>query len=79
MTPTLIKIVRARFCFAGAMAAPEGLEAANPVVGGVSAAAVPTGLCIGLDGVSDWVCCEAAGEAEDDEVCSVNSRASTIC
>jgi len=41
---TLIKIVLVRFCFAGAKAAPAGLDTANPVVAVVSAAAVPTGF-----------------------------------
>jgi len=44
IAPTLIKIVRDRFCFAGASAAPAGLDAAKPVVVAVSAAAVPTGF-----------------------------------
>ena len=43
--PTLIKRDRVRLCFAGAMAAPAGLEAATPVVSTEPAAAVPTGSC----------------------------------
>src|SRR5579863_1484600 len=46
IAPTLIRMERARFCFAGAMAAPAGLEAATPVVSIDSAAAVPTGSCV---------------------------------
>jgi len=41
--PTLIRIERTRRCFAGATAAPAGLEAATPVVCTDSAAAVPKG------------------------------------
>ena len=37
IAPTLIKMVRDRFCFAGASAAPAGLDAAKPVVVAVSA------------------------------------------
>jgi len=43
MAPTLIRKERARLWRLGAMAAPEGLEAATPVVINVGAAAVPTG------------------------------------
>lgn len=48
MAPTLIRMERARRCFAGAMADPAGLEAATPVVFMNSAAAVPTGCCVPL-------------------------------
>src|SRR6185437_8716759 len=41
-TTRLIRKMRTRRCFAGAMAAPAGLEAATPVVLTVGAAAVPT-------------------------------------
>jgi hypothetical protein len=37
-------MVLLRFCFAGANAAPAGLDTAKPVVVVVSAAAVPTGF-----------------------------------
>jgi hypothetical protein len=43
MRPTLIRIERAPFCFAGAMAAPAGLDAGTPVTFSYGAAAVPTG------------------------------------
>ncbi len=46
MAPTLIRMERARLCFAGAIAAPAGLEAATPVVFTDSAAAVPRGSCV---------------------------------
>jgi hypothetical protein len=48
--PTRIASVRERFCFAGAIAAPAGLEAATPLAGSAGAAAVPSG-CEGA------VCC----------------------
>jgi hypothetical protein len=56
IAPTLIKMVRARFCFAGASAAPAGFDAAKPVVVAVSAAAVPTGFWFPsfCDCGSDW-------------------------
>jgi hypothetical protein len=44
ITPTLIRMERARRCFAGAITAPAGLEAATPVVFSYGAAAEPTGL-----------------------------------
>ena len=43
ISPTLIRIERAPFCFAGAMAAPAGLDAGTPVTFSYGAAAVPTG------------------------------------
>ncbi len=43
MSPTLIRIERDRFCFAGAIAAPAGLDAGTPVTFSYGAAAVPTG------------------------------------
>jgi hypothetical protein len=43
-TPTLIRMERARRCFAGAITAPAGLEAATPVVFSYGAAAEPTGF-----------------------------------
>jgi hypothetical protein len=41
---TRIRIARARRCFAGAIAAPTGLEAVTPVTVATGAAAVPTGF-----------------------------------
>jgi len=41
--PTLIRMERTRRCFAGATAAPAGLEAATPLGCTDSAAAVPNG------------------------------------
>src|SRR5258706_15603733 len=41
--PTRIRTERTRRCRAGARAAPAGLDAATPVIGSASAAAVPTG------------------------------------
>ena len=38
------KMERARRCFAGAITAPAGLEAATPVVLSIGAAAEPTGF-----------------------------------
>jgi hypothetical protein len=43
-TLTLIRMERALRCFAEAIAAPEGLEAATPVFFSYGAAAVPTGF-----------------------------------
>ena len=48
ITPTLIRIERARRCFAGAITAPAGLDPATPEVFSYGAAAVPTGLAAGL-------------------------------
>src|SRR5579859_862396 len=63
MMPTLMRMERARRCFAGAIAAPAGLEAATPVVFTNVAAAVPRGSCVSLCGfgeggctLDDWSC-----------------------
>jgi hypothetical protein len=43
MSASLMAKVRERFCFAGAIAAPAGLDAATPDAGSEGAAAVPIG------------------------------------
>jgi hypothetical protein len=47
--------VRERFCLAGAIAAPAGLDAATPLAGSDGAAAVPID-CGGLLCCCGWVC-----------------------
>jgi hypothetical protein len=69
--PTLITNDRERFCLAGAMAAPAGLEAAIPLAGSDGAAAVPMGpggalcccevLCELFCGGAGVVACSGAG------------------
>ena len=44
MAPIFNTIERTRCCFAGAMATPDGCEAAMPLAEIAPAAAVPTGL-----------------------------------
>src|ERR1035441_1207991 len=56
MMPTLIRMERARLCFAGAIAAPAGLEAATPVVFTNVAAAVPRGAWPSLCGFGEGCC-----------------------
>ena len=56
--PSRINSERERFCFAGAIAAPEGVEAAVPVDFWTSAAAAPLGCC-GAD--CGEACSDAAG------------------
>ncbi len=54
---------RERFCLAGAIAAPAGLEAATPLAGSAGAAAVPRGcegaVCCGVELCEAFSCGEA--------------------